>query len=169
MKRIWIPQVAVCAMLLWALNPANPYGYYILLRWVCCAVFAYLAVQSVKRKNEGWAWILGVTAAVYNPIVPVRLDRDTWSVVNLATIAIAAVSVVVLSGKRLGAIVGWVKNNKTIAAIRYAGFRSWLWMVLLRRMAAAGKPWAQFRLGDAYYKGQRLARNVQEAASAYRR
>ena len=46
MKKIWIPQAIVIPMLLWALNPANPYGYYILLRWVYCAAFAYLAIHA---------------------------------------------------------------------------------------------------------------------------
>jgi hypothetical protein len=27
MKKLWIPQLIVCAMLLWALSPSNPYGY----------------------------------------------------------------------------------------------------------------------------------------------
>ena len=27
MKKIWIPQATVIPMLLWALNPVNPYGY----------------------------------------------------------------------------------------------------------------------------------------------
>lgn len=86
-------------MLLWALNPSNPYGYYILLRWVCCAVFAYLAMQASGYKQQDWVWVLGVTAAVYNPIVPVHLTREIWSVLNLITIGIAVVSVFGVSPK----------------------------------------------------------------------
>ncbi len=80
-------------MLLWALNPENAYGYYTLLRWVCCGVFAYLAVQSMKQRRDGWVWVLGITAALYNPIVPVHLTRGIWSVVNVSTIGIAIASV----------------------------------------------------------------------------
>lgn len=93
MKRLWIPQAVVCCMLLWALNPGNPYEYYILLRWVCCAVFAYLALYASACKQQDWVWVLGVTAAVYNPIIPVHLTREIWTVLNLITIGIAAVSV----------------------------------------------------------------------------
>lgn len=99
MKRLWIPQAIVSCMLLWALNPSNPYGYYILLRWVCCAVFAYLAMQASGYKQQDWVWVLGVTAAVYNPIVPVHLTREIWSVLNLITIGIAVVSVFGVSPK----------------------------------------------------------------------
>ena len=99
MKRIWIPQVIVSPMLLWALNPENPYGYYILLRWVCCAAFAYLAIQALAQEKGGWVWILGVTAVVYNPIIRIHLTRDIWSVINVATIAIAIASIFVLRVK----------------------------------------------------------------------
>ncbi len=79
-------------MLLWALSPDNPYGYYIILRFVCCAVFAYLTLQAIAQGKEGWAWVLGVTAAVYNPFIRVALNRDMWSIVNLVTIGIAIAS-----------------------------------------------------------------------------
>ena len=93
MKRIWIPQTIVSAMLLWALNPENPYGYYIILRWVCCGVFAFLAVQALAREMQGWTWVLGITAFVYNPIFRVHLTREIWSAVNIVTILIAIVSI----------------------------------------------------------------------------
>ena len=96
MKKIWIPQAIIILMLLWALNPLNPYGYYILLRWVCCAVFVYLAIQAWNIKKQGWVWILGVTAAIYNPILRIHSTREMWSVVNLVTIGLAVASIFVL-------------------------------------------------------------------------
>ena len=81
-------------MLLWALNPDNPYGYYILLRWVCCGIFAFLAIRSVEKKEkQGWVWILGVTAVVYNPIIRIHLTREIWSIINVITIGIAVASI----------------------------------------------------------------------------
>lgn len=93
MRRIWVPQLVATLMLLWALNPENPYGYYILLRWVCCGIFAYLAFRKSKHGDQGWVWVLGITAAVYNPILRVHLTREIWSVVNVVTIGIALASV----------------------------------------------------------------------------
>lgn len=86
-------------MLLWALYPENPYGYYILLRWVCCAAFAFLAIQAFARNKTPWVWIFGVVAVVYNPIFRIHLTREIWSVVNVATILVAAVSVFALTRK----------------------------------------------------------------------
>ena len=99
MKRSWIPQAIVCLMLLWALVPSNPYEYYIVLRLVCCAAFAYLAVQAFHREKQAWVWVLGITAVVYNPIFRVHLTRGIWSVINVATIGIAVWSVFALRTK----------------------------------------------------------------------
>jgi FtsH-binding integral membrane protein len=93
MKRIWIPQAIAGVMLLWALNPANPYGYYILLRWVCCAAFTYLALKAHSQGKEGWVWVLGVMAVIYNPIIRIHLTREIWSAVNIATLVIALSSI----------------------------------------------------------------------------
>ena len=83
-------------MLLWALNPENPYAYYVLLRWVCCAAFAYLAFQALAQGKRDWVWVLGTTAALYNPIIRVHLTRGIWSVVNVITIGIAVASIFTL-------------------------------------------------------------------------
>jgi len=75
-------------MLLWALNRNNSYEYYTLLHWVCCGVFSYLAFLFFKQKKQGWIWVLGITALFYNPIFPVHLNRELWSLVNVVTIII---------------------------------------------------------------------------------
>jgi hypothetical protein len=93
MRRSWVPQLIVSLMLLWALDPDNPYGYYILLRWISCAVFAYLAFQALSQKKQGWVWVLGITAVVYNPIIRVHLNRETWSIINVISIGIAVASI----------------------------------------------------------------------------
>ena len=59
-----------------------PYGYYVLLRWIVTAVGAYLSVSSWARGREGWAWVFGVTALMFNPILPVHLGRETWRLVD---------------------------------------------------------------------------------------
>ena len=95
-KKIWIPQAIVIPLLLWALIPENPYGYYIVLRWICCAAFAYLAIQALNLRRDGWVWIFGITAVVYNPIFRIHATREIWSIVNVVTIALAVASIFVL-------------------------------------------------------------------------
>ena len=100
MKRLWIPQTVAICMLLGALFPGNPYGYYVLLRWVCCGVFAFAAVHAASHNRQGWIWILGITAAIYNPILPAHLTRAMWPVVNIVAIAIALASIFALESEK---------------------------------------------------------------------
>ena len=88
----FVPQIIAIIMLLWALNPQNPYGYYVLLRIVLCAICAFLAFRSQEIGNNAWVWILGVTAVIYNPIIRIHLTREIWSVVNVATIIVLAIT-----------------------------------------------------------------------------
>lgn len=87
-------------MLLWALYPENPYGYYMLLRWVCCGVFGVLAVRTLAHELRAWSWMLGATALLYNPILPVHLTRGIWSVLNVASAVLAIVSIGCLPASR---------------------------------------------------------------------
>ncbi len=96
MKRIWIPQVVIIPLLFLALNPANPYGYYILLRWISCAVFVYIALQAFTIEKIGWVWVFGITALIYNPIIRVHGTREMWSIINLITIVLAFISIFIL-------------------------------------------------------------------------
>lgn len=86
------PQVISILMLLWALNPANPYGYYVLLRIVLCGVSAFLAYRAYELGKESWVWILGLTAVIYNPLIRIHLTREIWTVINLATIVVLAIT-----------------------------------------------------------------------------
>ncbi len=84
-------RVVAIIMLLVALMP-NPYGYYILLRWVICAICAYYAFKAYGEKSVPWVWTFGVGAAIYNPIIPLHLGRQVWSVVNIASVVIIIAS-----------------------------------------------------------------------------
>jgi uncharacterized protein DUF6804 len=98
-RRIWVPQLIATLALLGALVPSNPYGYYILLRWVCCGIFAYLAVQAFHRKNQVWAWISLGLRQVSTTRSFEFICLGIWSVVNVFTIGIAVVSILALKAK----------------------------------------------------------------------
>lgn len=85
-----IPQIVIIMMLLWALNPGNPYAYYVIMRVIACAGYTYLCVASIRSKQTDWAWVLGVLAFVYNPFMPLHLNRGIWSVINVVSILITA-------------------------------------------------------------------------------
>ena len=72
--------------LLWALLPTNPYAYYTFLRVVCCGCFGYTALRHHEQRLDPWAFAFAALAVIYNPILPVHLDRVFWSIVNIGTI-----------------------------------------------------------------------------------
>lgn len=65
-----------------------PYAYYMLLRIGMCGVFAYLAYTASQSNEQGLAWVLGITALIYNPFAPLHLGRGVWTVINLGTIGL---------------------------------------------------------------------------------
>jgi hypothetical protein len=67
---------------------------------VCCGVFAFAAVRAAAHGQQGWVWILGITAAIYNPIFPAHLTRTIWPVVNVVAIAIALASIFTLKAEK---------------------------------------------------------------------
>ena len=86
-KFIWLVPMAALAVALLHM----PYGYYMLLRLLVCGVCAYLSGREADSGRTEWAWILGGCAVLYNPILPIHLNREMWSVINVATIALFAV------------------------------------------------------------------------------
>ncbi|MFA7485800.1 MAG: DUF6804 family protein, partial [Phycisphaerae bacterium] len=55
-RESFAPQIIAIIMLLWALNPENPYGYYILLRIVICFICGFLAFRALELGHDIWVW-----------------------------------------------------------------------------------------------------------------
>lgn len=71
----------------------NSYGYYQILRWVICGVTGYSAYLAYENKRNVWTWIFGIIAVLFNPISPIHLDRETWSIINIIIAAIIFTSI----------------------------------------------------------------------------
>lgn len=86
-----ISRIIAAAMLLWALAE-HQYGYFTLLRFVVFGICGYGAYISFGLNKIGWIWTFGVIAVVFNPIIPIHLDRDTWKMVDLGVAGILVLS-----------------------------------------------------------------------------
>ena len=86
---LYIVWLIAAVMLVFAAAEKQPDSFYTLLRWVCCAVFAYSAIISFQMKRVLWLCIFAALAALFNPIFPAHLDRSLWIVIDW--IAIGAV------------------------------------------------------------------------------
>ena len=78
------------AMLLAAVAPWWPYGYYMLLRVVVFAAGGFCAWTLWQDGRQGPAVALGIAALVFNPFVPAHLSQAIWAVVNLAAAGLFA-------------------------------------------------------------------------------
>ncbi len=86
-------RAAVSVMLLLALA-SFPYGYYILLRWITCGVGLYGASIAYNQSKKGWAIGLAAIALIFNPLLPLHLDRETWAFVDIVAAVLLLSSIV---------------------------------------------------------------------------
>ena len=80
----FIPALITAAMLFGALG-RWPYGYYTFLRWVTCPAAVFVAYHGHAYQKPWGIWVFIFIAALFNPILPVHLARQTWQIINLAT------------------------------------------------------------------------------------
>jgi hypothetical protein len=77
------------ALLIIAILPL-PYGYYTLLRLVVtigASAVAWLDYQETKTAGP-WVLVFGMTALLFNPLIPVYLSRNSWFFLDIAAAAI---------------------------------------------------------------------------------
>ena len=93
--------ISIAALFLFAaLIDGWPYGFFTLLRFVVFAATAYVAWMAYEQQKEKWIWIFGFLAVLFNPFFPIYLNRDLWSIIDLATGLFLIVSVFVLKFSR---------------------------------------------------------------------
>jgi hypothetical protein len=78
------------AMLVIALGNMS-WGYYQILRLVVAAASAWIATIMFASEKHGPGSLFVILALAYNPFIPLRLGREAWEVVNIATIIILLV------------------------------------------------------------------------------
>lgn len=88
LSRSIVPRFAAAGLLVWALAK-HPYDYYVLLRWIVCAVATWTAVELHSRTAvlNLPTWLFAAAAILFNPVIPVHLDRGTWAYFNVSLAA----------------------------------------------------------------------------------
>lgn len=79
-----VARLLVAALLVWALAK-HPIGYYTVLRLVTCSVCAYGAYLAVQWKQIGWAFVFGTIALLFQPLIALRMTKQTWVYVDVVT------------------------------------------------------------------------------------
>lgn len=101
-RKFYLTLASVCTaiVLILALLPW-PYGYYQFLRLIVAVSGAFLAA-SAYRSGERWL-VVGLVSAVliFNPLIPLHLEREQWAVLNLAGAALFVLAFVGIRRGRL--------------------------------------------------------------------
>lgn len=63
-----------------------PYSYYRLLRFLLFVGAAYTSFSFYKFKNNVLMLINILILALYNPIIPLHMNREFWTAINILTI-----------------------------------------------------------------------------------
>ena len=95
----WPSTVSGVFLLLGILN-GWPYAYYILLRWIICGAAIFNAVGFYKSKLTGWVLVFGALAFIFNPILPIYLDKSSWVGIDLISAFIFFGSVYTIKNKK---------------------------------------------------------------------
>jgi hypothetical protein len=82
---IWVWAIPV--VLLVVATARLPYGYYTFTRTVTSGAAALIAFVGLRERPGflTWATLLILIVVLFNPFVPVRLNRSTWFYLDLAT------------------------------------------------------------------------------------
>jgi len=96
----WV-RIGAIVLLVAAFGPW-PYDYFTLMRFVVSAVTAYGCYLAYERartastapwraKQQRWSLVFAIIALLFNPFVPIHLDRSTWSVIDVGVALVLAV------------------------------------------------------------------------------
>jgi hypothetical protein len=69
------------------------YGYYQLLRFGITIISGYLAYLEHSSQRKVWFGVFIAIAILFNPIMPIYLNKDTWQVLDLITAIVFIVSI----------------------------------------------------------------------------
>lgn len=87
-----IIKVIIGLMLLLALADWQ-YSYYEVLRVVVCTSSVYLAYDSYDKKRIVWTCIFIALAILFNPIIPIYLQKETWRIVDFVAALLVLASI----------------------------------------------------------------------------
>lgn len=61
----------------------QPYSYYQILRIVICGSSLFLVWYFMQNKLEWLGWFFIIPAILFNPVLPIYLEKSTWQLLDL--------------------------------------------------------------------------------------
>ena len=86
------PSIISGVLLLLGILNIWPYDYYIILRLVVCGVAVFNAIGFSKSKLTGWVLVFGALAFLFNPLIPVYMNKSSWVGIDLISAVLFFIS-----------------------------------------------------------------------------
>jgi len=90
----------------------NPYGYYIVLRYVVCITSLCGVWFAYKSKKSIWLGIFIITAILFNPFIPIPFRRQAWIYIDIAIAFVFLSSFIFLKIKKAKKPVEVIEKKK---------------------------------------------------------
>ena len=88
----------VSVMLLIAITDL-PYGYYTALRIIVTIVAGITAYIAFEQDDEIWVLLFGGITILFNPIIPIYFDKDTWVLIDIVAAILFGLSTFTVNSK----------------------------------------------------------------------
>ena len=88
--------IASCVVvaLIVAATSTQQYSYYILLRWLVMTTCVYFSYKSYKINQIGLLIFYCAVAIMFNPFKKIRLQKETWHLINYAVAIILTLIII---------------------------------------------------------------------------
>ena len=91
--KFWHAKIAITIFLAFAaLIGFSSYSFYRLLRVIVCAGASISAYRYHGENKAAPAWIFVIAALLFNPFIPVHLERELWFLLDMAVALVFIVS-----------------------------------------------------------------------------
>ena len=90
------PSIISIVMLLLAIPSIWPYGYYTLLRLVVCGTSVFITGKAYEFNRKNLPYVSGFIALLFNPLIPIHLDKEMWVVIDLVVAVFIFISIWIL-------------------------------------------------------------------------
>jgi FtsH-binding integral membrane protein len=91
---------SVAVLLLFYATSRHQYSFYIFLRWYIFIVCIYFAFSANKENIKVWLIIFSTISLLFNPIIPVYLNKELWSVIDIVSGILIFISMFYFSKKK---------------------------------------------------------------------
>ena len=86
---------AITALLLLLALDRHPHGFYTILRLVTFITGGYVAWLAFRSTKLIWSVVFGISAILFNPVIPIYLSRSTWRPIDIGASILFAVGIIV--------------------------------------------------------------------------